>query len=99
MDDSPTMIKGRRLITELKSHVIETLSKDPRGQSNGEGLGNSEIERLAGLEVPLNRPPSKKQEHWLTWTIVQRLVADGVVEPIQDKKTRYRLRSIPHQQT
>ncbi|WP_447964070.1 hypothetical protein [Nitrospira sp. Ecomares 2.1] len=86
MDDSSVVERGRNLIKDLKSHVIDTFSKDPRGRLQGEGLGNSEIEKLAGLEIPLDRPPSKKQEHWLTWTIVQRLVADGFVEPVFTKK-------------
>lgn len=83
--------KGEALIGELKSHVIQALAHDPRGHHGGEGLGNVEIERLAGLEVPLDRPPSKRQEHWLTWTIVQRLVADGIIEIVRSPKTRYRL--------
>lgn len=82
---------GEELIAELKRHVIQSMSRDPRGQQGGEGLGNVEIERLAGLEVPLDRPPNKSQEHWLTWTIVQRLVADGIVEIVHSPKTRYRL--------
>lgn len=83
--------KGEELIEELKRHVVETMSHDPRGQQGGEGLGNVEIERLAGLEIPLDRPPSKSQEHWLTWTVVQRLVADGMVELVHSPKTKYRL--------
>ena len=83
--------KGMELIEELKKHVILTLSSDPRGGSEGEGLGNAEIERMAGLGVPLERPQNKKQEHWLTWTIIQRLVADGLVEPVHHRKTTYRL--------
>ena len=76
VDNSTSLIKrGRELVEELKSHVIEAFSRDPRGGHEGKGLGNSEIERLAGLEISLDRPPSKKQEHWLTWTIVQRLLA------------------------
>lgn len=75
----------------LKKQVLDALASDPDGRPSGQGLGNSEIERLSGLEIPLDRPPKKKQEHWLTWTIVQRLVADGVVEPIHAAKTRYRL--------
>jgi hypothetical protein len=95
MEESQHILRGRNLIEELKSHVVATFSQDPRGGFDAERLGNSEVERLAGLEVPLERPPSRKQEHWLTGTIVQRLVADGVVEAIQYRKTRYRLRSPP----
>lgn len=83
--------KGRELVSELKKQVLNALAKDPAGNPGGSGLGNAEIERLAGLEIPLDRPPKKKQEHWLTWTIVQRLVADGLVEPIHATRTRYRL--------
>ena len=83
--------KATELIEELKDHVLKTMSSDPRGQQGGEGLGNVEIERLADLEIPLDRPPDRSQEHWLTWTIVQRLVADGLVEIVRSTKTRYRL--------
>lgn len=83
--------KGEELIEELKRHIVKTLAQDPSGQHGGEGLGNVEIEHLSGLEIPLDRPPGKSQEHWLTWTIVQRLVADGIVEVVHSPKTRYRL--------
>jgi hypothetical protein len=83
--------RGKKLIEELKIQVLNALAKDPAGHPNGNGLGNSEIERLAGLEIPLDRPPQAKQEHWLTWTIIQRLVADGLIESIHTKRTRYRL--------
>ncbi|MCA9465740.1 MAG: hypothetical protein KC643_09905 [Nitrospira sp.] len=83
--------RGIELIEELKNHVLNIISRDPRGARGAEGLQNVEIERLAGLEIPLDRPPKKKQEHWLTWTIVQRLVADGIIEPVQYRRTTYRL--------
>ena len=83
--------RGQELISALKHQVLNAFSRDPRGQPNGGGLGNSEIESMAGLDIPLDRPPKKKQEHWLTWTIVQRLVADGLVEPVHATRTRYRL--------
>lgn len=53
MEESQHILRGRNLIEELKSHVVATFSQDPRGAFDAEGLGNSEIERLAGLEVPL----------------------------------------------
>ena len=85
--------RGHDLINGLKDQVLNALAYDPRGRVNGDGLGNSEIEEIAGLAIPLDRPPKQKQEHWLTWTIVQRLVADGHIEVIQAKSTKYRLRN------
>lgn len=83
--------RGRVLIEQLKQQVLGALTLDEHGLPGGKGLGNAEIERFAGLEVPLDRPPNKKQEHWLTWTIIQRLAADGRVEPIRAPRTKYRL--------
>jgi len=82
--------RGHALIDELKEHVLTTLSRDPRGSSNGTGLGTIEIERLGGLGVQLDRASERKQEHWITWTILQRLVADGLVMAVNSDKTRYR---------
>jgi hypothetical protein len=84
---------GRALIAELKEHVLTTLSRDPRGSNNGPGLGVIEIERLCGLGIELDRASERKQEHWITWTILQRLVADGLVMPVSSDKTRYRRRN------
>ena len=85
--------RGQALIAELKEHVLKTLSRDPRGLSDGPGLGAIEIERLCGLGIQLDRASERKQEHWITWTILQRLVADGLVMPIYSDKTRYRRRN------
>ena len=82
--------RGHALIDELKEHVLTTLSRDPRSASDGPGLGAIEIERLCGLGIELDRASERKQEHWITWTILQRLVAEGVVVPIYSDKTRYR---------
>ena len=84
--------RGHALIDELKEHVLTTLSRDPRGSSDGPGLGAIEVERLCGLGIELDRASERKQEHWITWTILQRLVADGLVMPISSDKTRYRRR-------
>jgi len=85
--------RGHVLIDELKEHVLTTFSRDPRGSSNGPGLATIDIERLSGLGIQLDRASERKQEHWITWTILQRLVADGLVMPIYSDKTRYRRRS------
>ena len=85
--------RGQALIAELKEHVLKTLSRDPRGSSDGPCLSAIEIERLCGLGIPLDRASERKQEHWITWTILQRLVADGLIMPIYSDKTRYRRRS------
>ena len=84
--------RGHVLIDELKEHVLTTFSRDPRGSSNGPGLATIDIERLSGLGIQLDRASERKQEHWITWTILQRLVADGLVMPIYSDKTRYRRR-------
>ena len=82
--------RGHALIDELKEHVMKAFTRDPRGSSNGPGLGTIEIERLCGIGVQLDRASERKQEHWITWTILQRLVADGLVVPLYSDKTRYR---------
>lgn len=91
-EDTDHRQRGYDLIEELKQQVLETLRHDPAGHPNGNGMGNSEIEKLGGLEIPLDRPSGRKQEHWLTWTIVQRLVADGKIEQINATRTKYRLK-------
>ena len=85
--------RGHALIDELKEHILTTFSRDPRGSSNGSGLSAIEIERLCGLGIQLDRASERKQEHWITWTILQSLVADGLVMPIYSDKTRYRRRN------
>jgi len=82
--------RGHALLNELKEHVLTALSRDPRGTSDGPGLGAIELERLCGLGIELDRASERKQEHWITWTILQGLVTDGLVVPIYSDKTRYR---------
>jgi hypothetical protein len=83
---------GQALIGELKEHVLTGFSRDPRGSINGPGLGTIEIERLCGLGIELDRASERKQEHWIVWTILQRLIADGLVVRVHSDKTRYRRR-------
>ena len=52
--------KGGHLLNELKAQVVNALASDPSGRPQGSGLGNSEIERLAGLQIPLDRPATKE---------------------------------------
>ena len=85
--------RGHALIDELKGHVLAAICRDPRGSSDGPGLSAIEIERFCGLGIQLDRASERKQEHWITWTILQRLVADGLVMPIYSDKTRYRRRN------
>ena len=82
--------RGHALIAELKEHILTAFSRDPRGSSDGPGLGTIEIERLCGLGIQLDRASERKQEHWITWTILQSLAAEGLVMPIYSDKTRYR---------
>jgi hypothetical protein len=85
--------RGHTLIDQLKEHVLMVFFRDPRGSNNGPGLSTIEIERLSGLGIQLDRASERKQEHWITWTILQRLVADGLIMPIYSDKTRYRRRN------
>lgn len=76
--------KGQRLIGELKYHVLETMTGMPECQTNGQGIGSSSVQDLAGLNLGLSA-----QDGWLTWSILSSLADDGKVEAIRRKRRLY----------
>lgn len=87
----PQLNGGASLVHALKDHVLHTMQSDPTCHPEGRGLGNVELERLCGLELSL---PS--QDHYLTYSILQALILDGLVESVRHddapRNPKYRLK-------
>ncbi len=77
---------GHRLLEACKEHLVRTMRTLPDCQPAGKGSGSHEIERAAGFELALQR-----QDNWFTWSLLQRMTRDGVIEAIRERRTRYRL--------
>lgn len=67
--------KGRRLISELKAHVLENMKGIEQCQLGRQGVVYREIQDLAGLNLDL-----PAQDGWLTWSILASLREDGLVD-------------------
>jgi hypothetical protein len=84
------MSRGVQLIRDLKAHVTTCMLAEPLCQPGENGLGNNEIEAMCDLKLEL---PS--QDHYLTYSILQALILDGVVQrvrhPESPKRPKYRL--------
>jgi hypothetical protein len=78
---------GQELVAKLKAHILEVLTQLPECSPNGQGLGNAEIERRAGLALHLD-----KQDHWLCWSILKVLEREGQVGSV-GSPSRWRLRA------
>jgi hypothetical protein len=72
--------KGRRLIKDLKEHVISVIEGINECEPGNLGVSSREIEDLAGLALEL---PS--QNGWLTWSVLSSLNQDGLVEAVRRK--------------
>lgn len=88
------MTSGQQLINDLKRHVADCMRQEPLCEAGGKGLGNKDIEELCGLELRL---PS--QDHYLTYSVLHALIADGIVEQVRLKESptrpKYRLKKLP----
>jgi hypothetical protein len=78
--------KGHGLLEACKEHLMRTMRTLPDCQLAGKGAGSYEIERAAGFELALQR-----QDNWFTWSLLQRMARDGLIEAILKPRTRYRL--------
>lgn len=67
--------KGKKLISELKSHILEVMKGIPECQPGAKGVSYRVIQDLSGLD--LNLPA---QDGWLTWSILASLRDDGIIE-------------------
>ncbi len=81
---------GSALIERLKTHVIDSMKPNEECSPTGRGLGNIDIETVAGLALNLDA-----QDHYLTYSILHALIRDGRVEqmrwPVAPKRPKYRL--------
>ena len=78
---------GRRLLTELKDHILKVMRADSACGPRGPGLRNVSIERRAGLALRLGR-----QDHWITWSLLKALEREDKIQAV-GKPTRWRLRA------
>lgn len=80
---------GRRLILELKSHVLQAMQQIGDCNQDEEGASYRVIQDLAGLRLEL-----PAHDGWLTWSLLASLVQDGQVDVIRDgRRLRWRLAS------
>lgn len=80
--------RGQSIIVQSMDHLIGAMRTLPDCQPGARGAGSKEIERAAGFELALPR-----QDNWFTWSLLQRMAADGRVELVRAGRSRYRLRS------
>jgi hypothetical protein len=78
--------EGHRLLEACNEHLMRTMRTLPDCQVGGKGAGSYEIERAAGFELAL-----QQHDNWFTWSLLQRMARDGLIEAILTRRTRYRL--------
>jgi hypothetical protein len=78
--------EGERLIESCKKHLLRTMRTLPDCQPRQRGAGSHEIEQAAGFGLALTR-----QDNWLTWSLLQRMGRDGVIDIVRAGRARYRL--------
>ena len=78
--------EGEKLIDACKLHLLKTMRTLPDCQPRQRGAGSFDIERAAGFGLALLR-----QDNWLTWSLLQRMGRDGVIDIIRAGRSRYRL--------
>ena len=79
--------EGEKLIEGCKQHLIKTMRTLPECQLGGRGAGSYEIERAAGFGLALHR-----QDNWLTWSLLQRMARDEMIDLVRAGRARYRLK-------
>lgn len=77
---------GERLIEECKLHILRAMWSLPDCQAGGVGAGSYEIERATGFGLALSR-----QDNWFTWSLLQRMTRDRMIEKVRKGRTKYRL--------
>jgi len=78
---------GRRLMLELKRHVLRAMQQIGDCNQRGEGASYRVIQDLAGLRLDL-----PAHDGWLTWSLLASLVQDGQVDVVRDgRHLRWRL--------
>ena len=82
------VLEGERLIEECKHHLVRAMRTLPECQPGGRGAGSSEIEMAAGFALALG-----SQDNWLTWSLLQRMWRDGVIDLVRMGRLRYRLKA------
>ena len=80
------VVEGEKLIENSKQHLVKTMRTLPDCQPGAHGAGSYEIERAAGFALALGR-----QDNWLTWSLLQRMARDGMIDLVRAGRTRYRL--------
>jgi hypothetical protein len=78
--------EGHQLIEACKQHLLRTMRTLPDCQPEGRGGGSKEIEAAAGFDLALQR-----QDNWLTWSLLQRMGRDDMIEIVSAGRARYRL--------
>ncbi len=79
--------EGEKLIEACKQHLVSTMRTLPDCQPEERGAGSFEIERAAGFGLVLTR-----QDNWLTWSLLQRMGRDGMIDIVRAGRARYRLK-------
>jgi hypothetical protein len=78
--------EGERLVEACQVHILRAMWTLPDCQPGGPGAGSLEIERAAGFGLALRR-----QDNWFTWSLLQRMARDTMIDVIRKGRTKYRL--------
>ena len=76
--------KGKKMIKELKIHILDTMKSIPECGSDESGCSYKEIQDLAGLNLDLSA-----QDGWLTWSVLASLALDQKVEALRRGRRLY----------
>jgi len=76
-------LRGEEVIQNLQDLVLEAMRSSPECAPGGPGLGNVEIEERCGLALSLS-----KQDHYITYSILQVLVRKDLVEIVRRRRGR-----------
>lgn len=76
--------RGKRLVTELKTIVLDLMNSIADCKPDGPGCSYKEIQDLAGLDLNLDA-----QDGWLTWSILASLSQEHKVQSVRRGRRLY----------
>lgn len=80
-------MRGPEIVNLLSEHVLSAMRRMSDCDADAAGAGNKDIETEASLGLDLD-----EQDGYLTWSILQRLARDGLIEIEQGSRgRRYKL--------
>ena len=77
-------MRGPEIVNLPSEHVLSAMRRMSDCHPDAAGAGNKDIETEANLGLDLD-----EQDGYLTWSILQRLARDGLIETEQGSRGRH----------